>query len=69
MGHRWDAPPAQRGTREQFLLARRSGLILELGQHLERLPVIVDEAPVNSTRPPAPDKDMYFDQSPFPLMG
>ena len=36
-----------RGTREQLFLALRFGLILELGQHSERLPVIVDEALVN----------------------
>lgn len=36
-----------RGTREQLFLALRFGLILELGQHSQRLPVIVDEALVN----------------------
>ena len=36
-----------RGTREQLFLALRFGLILEMGQHSERLPVIVDEALVN----------------------
>ena len=36
-----------RGTREQLFLAMRFGLILELGQRSERLPVIVDEALVN----------------------
>ena len=36
-----------RGTREQLFLALRCGLILELGQRSERLPVIVDEALVN----------------------
>ena len=36
-----------RGTREQLFLALRFGLILELGQRAERLPVIVDEALVN----------------------
>ena len=36
-----------RGTREQLFLALRFGLILELGQRSERLPVIVDEALVN----------------------
>ena len=36
-----------RGTREQMFLALRFGLILEMGQHSERLPVIVDEALVN----------------------
>ena len=36
-----------RGTREQLFLALRFGLILEMGQHSERLPVIVDEAMVN----------------------
>ena len=36
-----------RGTREQLFLALRFGLILEIGQHSERLPVIVDEALVN----------------------
>ena len=42
-------PPQQlsRGTREQLFLALRFGLILELGQRSERLPVIVDEALVN----------------------
>ncbi len=36
-----------RGTREQLFLALRFGLILEMGQHSERLPVILDEALVN----------------------
>ena len=36
-----------RGTREQLFLALRFGLILDLGQRSERLPVIVDEALVN----------------------
>ena len=36
-----------RGTREQLLLSLRFGLILELGQRAEKLPVIVDEALVN----------------------
>ena len=36
-----------RGTCEQLFLALRFGLILELGQRSERLPVIVDEALVN----------------------
>ncbi len=36
-----------RGTREQLFLALRFGLIQELGQRSERLPVIVDEALVN----------------------
>ena len=36
-----------RGTREQLFLSLRFGLILEMGQHSERLPVIVDEALVN----------------------
>ena len=36
-----------RGTREQLFLALRFGLILEMGQHSEHLPVIVDEALVN----------------------
>ena len=36
-----------RGTREQLFLALRFGLILEMGQRSERLPVIVDEALVN----------------------
>ena len=36
-----------RGTREQLFLALRFGLILEMGQHSERLPVIVDEALIN----------------------
>ena len=36
-----------RGTREQLFLALRFGLILELGQRSEPLPVIVDEALVN----------------------
>ena len=36
-----------RGTREQLFLGLRFGLILELGQRAERLPVIVDEALVN----------------------
>ena len=36
-----------RGTREQLFLALRFGLILELGQRAEHLPVIVDEALVN----------------------
>ncbi len=41
--------PAQlsRGAREQLFLALRFGLIRELGQRSERLPVIVDEALVN----------------------
>ena len=36
-----------RGTREQLYLALRFGLIRELGDHVERLPVIVDEVLVN----------------------
>ena len=36
-----------RGTREQLFLALRFGLIRELAQRSERLPVIVDEALVN----------------------
>ena len=36
-----------RGTREQLYLALRFGLIRELGEHAERLPVVVDEALVN----------------------
>ena len=36
-----------RGTREQLFLSLRFGLISELGQRSERLPVIVDEALVN----------------------
>ena len=36
-----------RGTREQLFLALRFGLILNMGQLSERLPVIVDEALVN----------------------
>ncbi len=36
-----------RGTREQLFLSLRFGLIQELGQRSERLPVIVDEALVN----------------------
>ena len=36
-----------RGTREQLYLALRFGLILEFGEHAERLPVVVDEALVN----------------------
>lgn len=41
--------PAQlsRGTREQLFLSLRFGLIRELGQRSERLPVIVDEVLVN----------------------
>ena len=41
------AQQLSRGTREQLFLALRFGLILELGQRSERLPVIVDEALVN----------------------
>ena len=36
-----------RGTREQLYLALRFGLIRVLGEHTERLPVVVDEALVN----------------------
>ena len=36
-----------RGTREQLLLSLRFGLIRDMGQRAERLPVIVDEALVN----------------------
>ncbi len=36
-----------RGTREQLYLSLRFGLILEFGEHAERLPVVVDEALVN----------------------
>ena len=36
-----------RGTREQLFLALRFGLIRELGQRTEPLPVIVDEVLVN----------------------
>lgn len=36
-----------RGTREQLFLSLRFGLIRELGQQTERLPVILDEALVN----------------------
>ena len=41
--------PAQlsRGTREQLFLSLRFGLIRDLGQRAERLPVIVDEVMVN----------------------
>ena len=44
-----DRRPAElsRGTREQLYLALRFGLILEFGEHAERLPVVVDEAFVN----------------------
>ncbi len=44
-----DRRPAElsRGTREQLYLALRFGLILEFGEHAERLPVVVDEALVN----------------------
>ena len=34
-------------TPQQLFLALRFGLVLEMGQHSERLPVIVDEALVN----------------------
>ena len=36
-----------RGTREQLYLALRFGLIRELGEHAQGLPVVVDEALVN----------------------
>ena len=36
-----------RGTREQLYLALRFGLIREFGEHVESLPVIVDEILVN----------------------
>ena len=36
-----------RGTREQLFLSLRFGLVRELGQRSERLPVVVDEALVN----------------------
>lgn len=36
-----------RGTREQLYLALRFGLVREFGEHVERLPVVVDEALVN----------------------
>ena len=36
-----------RGTREQLFLSLRFGLIRHLGEHTERLPVILDEALVN----------------------
>ena len=36
-----------RGAREQLFLALRFGLVRELGQRAERLPVIIDEALVN----------------------
>ena len=44
-----DKQPAElsRGTREQLYLALRFGLIREFGEHVERLPVVVDEALVN----------------------
>ena len=41
------AQQLSRGAREQLFLALRFGLILEMGQRSERLPVIVDEALVN----------------------
>ena len=36
-----------RGTREQLFLTLRFGLVRDVGQRAERLPVIVDEALVN----------------------
>ena len=36
-----------RGTREQLYLALRFGLIRDLGEHTERLPVVIDEVLVN----------------------
>ena len=36
-----------RGTREQLFLSLRFGLVLDMGQRSERLPVIVDESLVN----------------------
>lgn len=36
-----------RGTREQLYLALRFGLIMEFGEHAERLPIVIDEALVN----------------------
>ena len=36
-----------RGTREQLFLALRFGLIREMGQRSERLPIIIDEALIN----------------------
>lgn len=36
-----------RGTREQLYLALRFGLIQEVGEHTERLPIVVDEVLVN----------------------
>ena len=36
-----------RGTREQLYLDLRFGLVLEFGEHVERLPVVVDEALVD----------------------
>ena len=36
-----------RGTREQLYLALRFGLIQDLGEHTERLPVVIDEVLVN----------------------
>ena len=42
-----DPTQLSRGTREQLFLSLRFGLIRELGQRSERLPVIVDEVLVN----------------------
>ena len=36
-----------RGTREQLYLALRFGLIRDLGERTERLPVVIDEVLVN----------------------
>ncbi len=46
-GSRRQPHELSRGTREQLYLALRFGLIRELGESAERLPVVVDEALVN----------------------
>ena len=46
-GHRKSPDQLSRGTREQLFLSLRFGLIRELGQRTERLPVVVDEVLVN----------------------
>ena len=46
-GHRKSPDQLSRGTREQLFLSLRFGLIRELGQRTEPLPVVVDEVLVN----------------------
>ena len=47
-GEEMQASQLSRGTREQMYLSLRFGLVRELSQHMASLPVIIDDALVNS---------------------